>query len=86
MKKILKDACIFSAANCKEAFIYAYPDGKRCFADLQTVNHIANDLHKNISILYNMYRVRYTSCIRIVDMRTGEVAYYDIVDHEFFKP
>ena len=82
---ILKDACLFSAANCKEAFIYQYSNGKICFSDLQTLNHIANNVDKYVKTLYNAYRVKNTHCIRIVNMHTGEVAYYDISENEFFK-
>ena len=41
---IIKNMCIFSAANCKEAFIYQYSNGKICFGDLKTLNHIANNV------------------------------------------
>ena len=82
---ILKNMCIFSAANCKEAFIYQYSSGKICFSDLQTLNHIANNIDRAVKILYNAYRVKNTHCIRIVNMHTGEAAYYDICENEFFK-
>lgn len=82
---ILKDVCLFSAANCKEAFIYQYSNGKICFSDLKTLNHIANNVDKYVKILYNAYRVNNSRYIRIVDMHTGEVAYYDICENEFFK-
>ena len=82
---ILKDVCLYSAVNCKEAFIYQYSSGKICFSDLQTLNHIANNVDKYVKILYNAYRVKHTNCIRIVNMHTGETAYYDISENEFFK-
>ena len=82
---ILKNMCIFSAANCKEAFIYQYSNGKICFSDLKTLNHIANNVDKYVKTLYSAYRVRYSDCIRIVNMHTGEAAYYDISENEFFK-
>ena len=89
MKKInigiLKDACLYSAANCREAFIYQYSSGKICFSDLKTLNHIANNVDRYIKILYNAYRVKNTHYIRIVNMHTGEAAYYDICENEFFK-
>ena len=89
MKKIntsiLKNMCLFSAANCKEAFIYRYSNGKICFSDLKTLNHIANNIDRAVKILYNAYRVKHTNCIRIVNMHTGETAYYDISENEFFK-
>ena len=83
---ILKDVCLFSAANCKEAFIYQYSNGKICFSDLKTLNHIANNVDKYVKILYNAYRVKNTHCIRIVNMRTGDVGYYDIIEKAFCKP
>ena len=83
---ILKDACLFSAANCKEAFIYQYSNGKICFSDLKTLNHIANNVDKYVKTLYSAYRVKYSDCIRIVDMRTGDVGYYDIIEKAFCKP
>ena len=90
MKKIntsiIKNMCIFSAANCKEAFVYQYSNGKICFSDLPTLNHIANNVDKYVKTLYSAYRVRYSDCIRIVDMRTGEVSYYDIIEKAFCKP
>ena len=83
---ILKDACLFSAVNCKEAFIYQYSNGKICFSDLKTLNHIANNVDKYVEILYNAYRVKNTHCIRIVNMNTADtVGYYDIIENEFFK-
>ena len=82
---ILKDVCLYSAVNCKEAFIYQYSSGKICFSDLQTLNHIANNVDKYVKILYNAYRVKHTNCIRIVNMHTGETAYYDISENEFLK-
>ena len=83
---ILKDVCLFSAANCKEAFIYQYSNGKICFSDLKTLNHIANNVDKYVNILYNAYRVKNTHCIRIVNMNTADtVGYYDIIENEFFK-
>ena len=82
---ILKDVCLFSAANCKEAFIYQYSSGKICFSDLQTLNHIANNIDRAVKILYNAYRVKNSHYIRIVNMHTGETAYYDISENEFFK-
>ena len=89
MKKIntsiIKNMCIFSAANCKEAFIYQYSNGKICFSDLKTLNHIANNVDKYVKILYNAYRVKNSHYIRIVNMHTGEVGYYDITENEFFK-
>ena len=89
MKKIntsiIKNMCIFSAANCKEAFIYQYSNGKMCFSDLKTLNHIANNVDKYVKILYNAYRVNNSRYIHIVNMHTGEVGYYDISENEFFK-
>ena len=82
---ILKNMCIFSAANCKEAFIYQYSNGKMCFSDLKTLNHIANNVDKYVKILYNAYRVNNSRYIHIVNMHTGEVGYYDISENEFFK-
>lgn len=82
---IIKNMCIFSAANCKEAFIYQYSNGKICFSDLKTLNHIANNVDKYVKILYNAYRVNNSRYIRIVNMHTGEVGYYDISENEFFK-
>ena len=82
---ILKDVCLFSAANCKEAFIYQYSNGKICFSDLKTLNHIANNIDRAVKILYNAYRVKNSHYIRIVNMNTGETAYYDICENEFFK-
>ena len=83
---ILKNMCLFSAVNCKEAFIYQYSNGKICFSDLQTLNHIANNIDKYVKALYSAYRVKYSDCIRIVDMRTGDVSYYDIIEKAFCKP
>lgn len=89
MKKIntsiIKNMCLFSAANCKEAFIYQYSDGKICFSDLETLNHIANNVDRAVKVLYNAYRVNNNRYIRIVNMHTGEVGYYDISENEFFK-
>lgn len=89
MKKIntsiIKNMCLFSAANCKEAFIYQYSNGKICFSDLKTLNHIANNIDRAVKILYNAYRVKNSRYIRIVNMYTGETAYYDISENEFFK-
>ena len=83
---IIKNMCIFSAANCKEAFVYQYSNGKICFSDLKTLNHIANNVDKYVKILYNAYRVKNTHCIRIVNMNTADtVGYYDICKNEFFK-
>ena len=83
---ILKDVCLYSAANCREAFIYRYSNGKICFSDLKTLNHIANNVDKYVKILYNAYRVKNTHCIRIVNMNTGEaVGYYGTTKNEFFK-
>ena len=82
---IIKNMCIFSAANCKEAFIYQYSNGTICFSDLKTLNHIANNVDKYVKTLYSAYRVKHTNCIRIVNMHTGETAYYDISENEFFK-
>lgn len=83
---IIKNMCIFSAANCKEAFIYQYSNGKICFSDLKTLNHIANNVDKYVKILYNAYRVKNTHYIRIVNMNTADtVGYYDIIENEFFK-
>ena len=82
---IIKNMCIFSAANCKEAFIYQYSNGKICFSDLKTLNHIANNIDRAVKILYNAYRVKNSHYIRMVNMRTGETAYYDISENEFFK-
>ena len=82
---ILKNTCLFSAANCREAFIYQYSDGKICFGDLKTLNHIANNVDRAVKILYNAYRVKNSHYIRIVNMYTGETAYYDICENEFFK-
>ena len=82
---IIKNMCIFSAMNCKEAFIYQYSSGKICFSDLKTLNHIANNVDKYVKILYNAYRVNNSRYIRIVNMHTGETAYYDISENEFFK-
>ena len=82
---ILKNMCIFSAANCKEVFIYQYSNGKICFSDLKTLNHIANNIDRAVKILYNAYRVNNSRYIRIVNMHTGEVGYYDISENEFFK-
>ena len=83
---ILKDACLFSAANCKEVFIYQYSNGKMCFSDLKTLNHIANNIDRAVKILYNAYRVKNTHCICIVNMNTADtVGYYDIIENEFFK-
>ena len=89
MKKIntsiLKNMCLFSAANCKEAFIYQYSNGKICFSDLKTLNHIANNVDKYVKTLYSAYRVNNSRYIRIVNMHTGETAYYDISENEFLK-
>ena len=90
MKKIntsiIKNMCLFSAANCREAFIYQYSDGRICFGDLKTLNHVANNVDRYINILYNVYRVKNTHCICIVNMNTAEtVGYYDITENEFFK-
>lgn len=83
---ILKNMCLFSAVNCREAFIYQYSNGRICFSDLKTLNHIANNVDKYVKILYNAYRVNNSHCIRIVNMNTGEaVGYYDITENEFFK-
>ena len=83
---IIKNMCLFSAANCKEAFIYQYSSGKICFSDLKTLNHIANNIDRAVKILYNAYRVNNSHYIRIVNMNTGEAAgYYDISENEFFK-
>ena len=82
---ILKDVCLFSAANCKEAFIYQYSNGKIYFSDLKTLNHIANNIDRAVKIIYNAYRVKNSHYIRIVNMHTGETAYYDISENEFFK-
>lgn len=85
MKKLLKDACLFSVANCREAFIYEYPNGKRCYSDLATVNHIMNKRHENIHILYNMYRIKNSSFIAIFNIKNGDYSYYDFKNNEFFK-
>lgn len=82
---ILKNMCIFSAANCKEAFIYQYSNGKIYFSDLKTLNHIANNVDKYVKILYNAYRVKNSHYIRIVNMQNGDTGYYDILEREFFK-
>lgn len=89
MKKIntsiIKNMCIFSAANCKEAFIYQYSNGRICFGDLKTLNHIANNVDKYVTILYNAYKVKNSHRVHILNMHTGETAYYDISENEFFK-
>ena len=89
MKKIntsiIKNMCLYSAANCKEAFIYQYSSGKICFSDLKTLNHIANNIDRAVKVLYNTCRVKNTHYIRIVNMNTGEAGYYDITENEFFK-
>ena len=89
MKKIntsiIKNMCIFSAANCKEAFIYQYSNGKICFSDLKTLNHIANNIDRAVKVLYNAYRVKNSHYIRIVNMYTEEIGYYDVTENEFFK-
>ena len=82
---IIKNMCLYSAANCKEAFIYQYSSGKICFSDLKTLNHIVNNIDRAVKVLYNAYRVKNTHYIRIVNMNTGEAGYYDITENEFFK-
>lgn len=89
MKKIdsgiLKEVCLYSVANCKEAFIYQYSNGKICFSDLKTLNHIANNIDRAVKVLYNAYRVNNSHYIRIVNMHNGDTGYYDILEREFFK-
>lgn len=89
MKKIntsiIKNMCLYSAANCKEAFLYQYSSGKIYFSDLKTLNYIANNIDRAVKVLYNAYRVKNTHYIRIVNMNTGEAGYYDITENEFFK-
>ena len=89
MKKIntsiIKNMCLYSAANCKETFIYQYSSGKICFSDLKTLNHIVNNIDRAVKVLYNAYRVKNTHYIRIVNINTGEAGYYDITENEFFK-
>ena len=82
---IIKNMCLYSAANCKETFIYQYSSGKICFSDLKTLNHIANNIDRAVKVLYNAYRVKNTHYIRIVNINTGEAGYYDITENEFFK-
>ena len=89
MKKIdtsiIKNMCLYSAANCKEAFIYQYSSGKICFSDLKTLNQIANNIDRAVKVLYNAYRVKNSHYIRIVNINTGEAGCYDITENEFFK-
>ena len=83
---IIKNMCLYSAANYKEAFIYQYSGGKICFSDLKTLNHITNNIDRAVKVLYNAYRVKNSHYIRIINTHTGEAAgYYDITENEFFK-
>ena len=82
---ILKEVCLYSAVNCREAFIYQYSNGTICFGDLKTLNHIANNIDRAVKVLYNAYRVNNSHYIRIINMHTGETGYYDILAREFFK-
>ena len=83
---IIKNACIFSLVNRKEAFVYQYSNGDVCFSNLKALTNISINIDRNVKVIYNVYRIKNSHYIRIVDMNTGDgVGYYDTCANEFFK-
>lgn len=58
--KAAKEHCI---VNSCETFVYENENGEYRYCDLSNFNHIANELHKNVRILYNIYQSSITAKI-----------------------
>lgn len=55
--KAAKEHCIVNAC---EVFVYENENGEYRYCNLTVLNHIANELHKNVRILYNIYQSNIT--------------------------
>ena len=83
--RILKNACLYSLVNNKEAFIYQYSNGKICFGNLKTLTAISHT-DRCVKVIYNTYRIRNSHFICIVDMNTGDiVGGYDALNRAFCR-
>lgn len=63
LETIIKAAKEHTIVNTCETFVYENEDGEYRYCNLKTLNYIANELHENIKILYNIYQNSITARI-----------------------